>query len=106
MNTKKDTIMINERIKKIEQKKFVYDGRVVDEYQHYGSYPEMDKMVDSPKVEDRIRMANWGYGIDKLKDDSDPRVRIAVAKGDYYVQHFLKDQDPKVRKVASQKARG
>ena len=99
-----DIIKIKERIKKLEQKKFVYDGRVVNEYQQYGSYHDMDKMVDSPKVEDRIRMAEWGYGIDKLKDDSDPRVRLAVAKGDYYVQQFLKDPDPEVQKVASQKA--
>ena len=99
-----DIIKIKERIKKLEQKKFVYDGREVDEYQQYGSYPEMDILVDSPKVEDRIRMAQWGYGIDKLKNDSDPRVRLAVAKGDYYVQQFLKDPDPEVQKVASQKA--
>lgn len=104
MNTNMDTNKTKERIKKLEQKKFVYDGRVVDEYQQYGSYPDMDKMVDSPKVEDRIRMAEWGYGIDKLKNDSDPRVRLAVAKGDYYVQQFLKDPDPEVQKVASQKA--
>ena len=101
-----DTIMINERIKKLKQKKFVYDGRVVDEYQQYGSDPDMDKMVDSPKVEDRIRMAEWGYGIDKLKDDSYPRVRLAVAKGGYYVQHFLKDPDAEVRKTASKEVRG
>ena len=106
MNTNMDTIMINERIKKLEQKKFVYDGRVVDEYQQYGSYPDMDKMVDSPKIEDRIRMAEMGYGIDKLKDDPDPRVRLAVAKGGYYVQHFLKDPDAEVRKTASKEVRG
>ena len=85
---------------KITKKKGVYLGLEPDDDYLYGTYTDADAMVDSEKVEDRIRMAKWGYGVDKLKDDPDPRVRLEVAKGEYYVQQFLNDPDPEVRAAA------
>ena len=64
----------------------------------YGTFPDIDEMVDSANVEDRIRIASLGYGLDKLKDDADPRVRAEVAKHGYFRSQFIKDPSPLVRK--------
>ena len=85
---------------KVTKKKGVYLGMEPDDDYLYGTFSDTDALVDSEKVEDRIRMAKWGYGVDKLKDDPDPRVRLEVAKGQYYVQQFLNDPDPEVRAAA------
>jgi hypothetical protein len=85
---------------KVTKKKGVYLGLEPDDDYLYGTFSDTDALVDSEKVEDRIRMAKWGYGVDKLKDDPDPRVRLEVAKGEYYVQQFLNDPDPEVRAAA------
>ena len=66
----------------------------------YGSYPDLDRMVDSDNVKHRIRIASLGYGLDKLKDDADPEVRLAVAKTGHYLVHFKKDSSPLVRQIA------
>ncbi len=88
--------------RKTTLKKCVVEGKTVDVDFLYGSFSDTDALVDSPNVEDRIRMAKLGYGVDKLKDDSDPRVRLEVAKGKYYVQQFIYDTDPRVRAAAMQ----
>lgn len=85
---------------KITPKKGVVLGRVIDDDFLYGSFSDTDAMVDSDNVEDRLRMARWGYGVDKLKDDPDPRVRAEVARGGYYTQELLQDESPEVRIAA------
>ena len=69
----------------------------------YGTYPDLDEMVDSDNVDYRIRIASLEYGLDKLKDDPDPRVRATIAKAGYYYNQFINDPDPEVRKCAKRR---
>ena len=73
--------------------------RVLDDEMHYGTYPDLDEMVDSKETKHRIRIASLGYGLDKLKDDPDPLVRAEVAKLGYYRSQFIQDPSTIVRKA-------
>lgn len=94
----------------------------------YGFSQELDKLVDSKKVEDRLVAAqrgyapevlhkdfDWrvrravaksGYFLSKLKDDSDWRVRFAVARQQYNLPQFIKDSNEVVRSYASSRIEG
>ena len=65
--------------KEITPMRGVYSGRVIEDDFLYGSFSDLDKLVDSSDVNDRLRAVELGYGLDKLKDDADPRVRAFVS---------------------------
>ena len=90
---------INELLEKISKMKCIVLDRVLDDEMHYGTYPDLDEMVDSKETKHRIRIASLGYGLDKLKDDPDPLVRAEVAKLGYYRSQFIQDPSPIVRKA-------
>ena len=48
------------------------------EFRNYGSDPEMDKLVDSSNLADRVNAARQGYGLDELVWDNNEFVRLAV----------------------------
>ena len=100
----KDKKKADERLEKVQQfldnHEFVYYDKYPDYEFLYGAFKDTDALVDSENVEDRIRMAKWGYGLDKLKDDQDYRVRLEVAKSGYFAHQLIKDSHPEVRKAA------
>ena len=53
----------------------------------YGTDPEKDKMVKSDDWEDRLEMAEQGYGLDILVNDKDYDVQEAVKN--YLTSHNL-----------------
>ena len=63
----------------------------------YGEIEELDKLVDSEKVSDRVAAARICYGLEKLIDDKSWIVRLAVAKTGYCPDKLIKDSSPKVR---------
>ena len=97
-----DTKELNERMERLKKLKMVFADREPDDDYLYGAFSDTDALVDSENVEDRLRMARWGYGLDKLKDDKDPRVREEVAKKGYYCTTLIKDSHLAVRSAAKQ----
>lgn len=97
-----DSEKLKERVERIKKLKMVLVDREPDDDYLYGAFSDTDALVDSENVEDRLRMARWGYGLDKLKDDKDPRVRKEVAKKGYYCTTLIKDSHPAVRSAAKQ----
>lgn len=89
-----------EKLGRLRKLECVVMDRILDDDYYYGTFPDLDEMVDSVNVKDRIRIASLGYGLDKLKDDSDPLVRVEVAKLGYYRSQFVEDPSPIVRKAA------
>ena len=67
------------------------------ENKRYGSKPELDKLVDSGRVADRLRVAKYGYGLDRLIKDRDATVRRAVAEQGYGLDKLVNDTNPEVR---------
>ena len=106
----KDKKKADERLEKVQQfldnHEFVYYDKYPDYEFLYGAFKDTDALVDSENVEDRIRMAKWGYGLDKLKDDKDYRVRMEVARQGYYTHILINDPHPEVRKAALEKMKG
>ena len=66
----------------------------------YGTNSEKDKMVKSNYWEDRLEMAEEGYGLDILINDEDWGVREAVADQGYGLNVLINDEDYDVRKAA------
>ena len=79
-----DKEKLEEVRKSLEGLNVILEGKDPDDEFLYGAFKDTDALVDSENVEDRIRMAKWGYGLDKLKDDQDYRVRLEVAKSGYF----------------------
>lgn len=75
--------------------------KILDSYimpnHRYGFNAELDKLVDSVKIEDRLYVAQLGYAPEKLYNDKDWRVRRAVAKNGYYLSKLKDDSDWRVR---------
>jgi uncharacterized protein YcgL (UPF0745 family) len=72
-------------------------------WQKYGTNPELDKLVDSDNIIDKINAVKQGYGLDILINDEDWKVRKAVANQGYGLDILINDEDADVRKaVASQ----
>ena len=90
--------MSKESLEHVRKLKCIIVEKALDDDLEYGTFPDLDEMVDSDDVKDRIRIASQGYGLDKLKDDADPRVRAEVAKHGYFRSQFIKDPSPLVRK--------
>ena len=88
-----------EKLERLRTLECVVMDRILDDDSLYGIFPDLDEMVDSVNVKDRIRIASLGYGLDKLKDDPDPLVRAEVAKLGYYRSQFIQDPSPIVRKA-------
>lgn len=44
----------------------------------YGTILDVDKLVDSRKVSDRVNAVQMGYGLDILMDDPSPKVQKAL----------------------------
>ena len=63
----------------------------------YGISPDMDKLVDSNNIDDRISAANNCYGLDKLINDECDRVRMAVAAQGYGKDILVYDTSADVR---------
>ena len=95
-----DKEKVEEVRKSLEGLNVILEGKDPDDEFLYGAFKDTDALVDSENVEDRIRMAKWGYGLDKLKDDQDYRVRLEVAKSGYFAHQLVKDPHPEVRKAA------
>ncbi len=91
---------VEEVRKAFEGLNVILEGKDPDDDFLYGAFKDTDALVDSENVEDRIRMAKWGYGLDKLKDDKDYRVRMEVARQGYYTHILINDPHPEVRKAA------
>lgn len=51
-----------------------------NKYHRYGSLKKFDALVDSKRVEDRLKALEMGYGLDKLADDVSPTVQKALLK--------------------------
>jgi hypothetical protein len=66
----------------------------------YGSDPEKDKLVDSADRDERIKMAQAGYGLDKLVTDPDWHVRREVARQGYGLEQLAKDENGLVKNQA------
>ena len=88
-----------ELLERVRKMKCIIKDKVLDDEMHYGTFQDLDEMVDSTEVRHRIRIASLGYGLDKLKDDPDPLVRVEVAKLGYYRSQFIQDPSPIVRKA-------
>lgn len=69
----------------------------------YGTDTELDKLVDSQYVDDRIEMARQKYGLDKLVIDEYEYVRVAVAEQGYGLDKLIKDEDWHVREAVANK---
>jgi hypothetical protein len=95
-----DKEKVEEVRKSLEGLNVILEGKDPDDDFLYGAFKDTDALVDSENVEDRIRMAKWGYGLDKLKDDKDYRVRMEVARQGYYTHILINDPHPEVRKAA------
>lgn len=67
--------------------------------QTYGTDQELDQLVDSLDVEDKIFIANKNYGLDKLIYDKDYRVRRVVASKGYDLDRLINDPHSDVRGV-------
>ena len=91
--------MSKSSLEHVRKLKCIIVDKQIDDDIEYGTFPDLDEMVDSENVNYRIRIASLGYGLDKLKDDADPRVRAEVAKQGYYRSQFIKDPSPIVRKA-------
>ena len=59
-------------------KPFKYMGTELSVGDRYGDDPELDKLVDSANIEDRLKVVKIGYGLDKLATDPSEEVRNAV----------------------------
>lgn len=75
--------------------------KILDSYimpnNRYGFNKELDKLVDSVKIEDRLVAAQKGYAPEVLHKDKDWRVRRAIAKNGYYLSVLKDDTDWRVR---------
>ena len=67
----------------------------------YGTDTELDKVVDSQYVDDRIEMARQKYGLNKLVNDEYEYVRVAVAEQGYGLDTLIKDEDWHVREAVT-----
>ena len=74
-------------------------------YTPYGTDPIMDKLVDSPIIDERISAALDGYGLDVLVDDPVRDIRIYVVgkcNADFNILNKLvNDNDIQVRKAVA-----
>lgn len=59
--------------------------------QNYGINPQLDKLVDSENVGDRLKMAEQGYGIDKLINDEDILVQQMCLTSDNWSEFCIKN---------------
>lgn len=62
-----------------------FKGIEISDGAKYGSDPELDKLVDSLDLDDRMKAVNEGYGYDKLINDSNKKVRDAVLATGYRI---------------------
>lgn len=67
--------------------------------QMYGTNPNLDKRVDSPSENVRMKIARQGYGLDKLVHDPSEQVRIEVAIHKYGLDILKDDPDEHVRSI-------
>ena len=72
----------------------------------YGTDPEKDKMVKSDDWEDRLEMAEEGYGLDVLINDEDWEVRTIVAKQGYGLDILVNDESWIVRRAVAEQGYG
>ena len=72
----------------------------------YGTDPEKDKMVKSDDWEDRLKMAEEGYGLNVLIIDKDYEVRRAVAEQGYGLNIFINDEVWFVRTAVARQGYG
>ena len=97
---KQKTTRMKESLERMKTRKCIYLGKVLDVDMEYGTFPDLDELVDSEDPKLRRRIAEQGYGLDKLKDDPDPSVRAVIAQQGYYPQQFIKDSSEIVRNCA------
>lgn len=76
-----------------------YGSVVPDDYLFYGCVPELDKLVDSDKVEDRLLAVKKHYALEVLCDDSSWRVRLAVCKLGWDISKFENDPSKRVQNI-------
>ena len=84
---------------KFKGKERTFIGSVVpDDYLYYGSIPELDKLVDSDSVEDRLLAVKKHYALEVLCNDPSWRVRLAVCKLGWDLSNFINDPSKRVQK--------
>ena len=84
---------------KFKGKERTFIGSVVpDDYLYYGSIPELDKLVDSGSVEDRLLAVKKHYALEVLCNDPSWRVRLAVCKLGWDLSNFINDPSKRVQK--------
>ena len=72
----------------------------------YGTDPKKDKMVKSDDWEDRLKMAEEGYGLDILINDKRWVVREAVAEQGYGLDILINDKHWEVRAAVAEQGYG
>lgn len=84
---------------KFKGKERTFIGSVVpDDYLDYGCIPELDKLVDSDSVEDRLLAVKKHYALEVLCNDPSWRVRLAVCKLGWDLSNFINDPSKRVQK--------
>lgn len=63
-----------------------FKGTELCDGDRYGDNPELDKLVDSENIQDKLEAINKGYGLDKLIKDSSEEVRNAVLATGYRIE--------------------
>ena len=67
----------------------------------YGTYPQVDKIVDSPYAEVAQEAVDRHYAMEKLIEHKNWHVRAAVAEEGYGIDKLVTDSNPHVRNVAN-----
>ena len=70
-------------------KPFIYGGIELSPGSVYGSVPELDELVDSDNIADRLEAVKQYYGLDKLVYDPCEEVRNAVHEAGYWTLEEL-----------------
>ena len=65
-------------------KPFIFGGIELSDGEKYGDREELDKLVDSDNIEDRLEAVKQHYGLDKLVYDPCKEVRNAVHEDGYW----------------------
>lgn len=68
--------------------------------------PEIQALVDSEEMYDRIMCVEHGFGLDKLLSDEEASVRKTVAEKGYGLDVLMRDLDASIRKIVAEHGYG
>ena len=83
-----------------------YGSVIPDDYIPYGLIDELDRLVESDNVEDRLLAVKKHYALEVLSDDPSWRVRLAVCKLGWNLIKFENDPSRRVQKLMEQYRNG